>query len=128
MIAISTLGKEAHSQVDNRFGRSEYFVFFNPENGNFTGQENPFSSEGSGAGVRTAQFLAEKNTDILLTGNVGPKAMQVLRSAGIKVCPGASGTAKEALEAFQAGKLKPADFPSVEANFGKGKFRRGRGF
>ncbi len=128
MIAISTMGKEAHSLVDNRFGRSEYFVFFNPDNENFTGQENPFSTESSGAGVRTAQFLAEKNIDILLTGNVGPKAMQVLNSASIKVCTGAGGTAKEAVEAFQAGILKPVDFPSVEANFGRGKFRKGRGF
>ncbi len=126
MIAITAQGTTLEAPIDTRFGRCSYFVFFNPGDQSFSGQENPFSSEGSGAGVRTAQFLSDKNIEIILTGNVGPKAMQVLQAAGIKVYTGATKTAREAIEAYQQGKLQQASSPSVEANFGRRKFRGGR--
>jgi len=124
MIAISTRSNSPSFPLDSRFGRCSFFVFFNPRDGTFVTEKNPFFTEGSGAGVKAAQFLAKRKIEILLTGNVGPKALEVLQSAGIKVFSAAEGTAKEAIVSFQEGKLNPVKSPGVKANFGRGRMQR----
>lgn len=119
MIAISARGKSPEDQVDQRLGRCEYFVFYDPGTGEFTGLENPFRLESSGAGINTAQFLAEKNVGTILTGNVGPKALQVLQTAGIKVYTSSTGRVRDALQAYQQGQLSPASTPTVPGSHGK---------
>ncbi len=127
MIAISARGKSPEDPVDQRLGRCEYFVFYDPETGEFSGLENPFRLEGSGAGINTAQFLTEKKVGAILTGNVGPKALQVLHAAGIKVYTNSTGRVQDALQAYQQGQLSPASAPTVPESHGKRPGpRRGR--
>ena len=64
---------------------------------------------------QSATTVAEKGCQWVLSGHIGPKAMQVLQAAGVKVGVGASGTVAEALEAFRQGRLEQvsdADRPS----------------
>ena len=46
--------------------------------------------------------------DVLVTGKVGPKAARALEEAGIEVYTMASGTVREATEAYREGKLAKA--------------------
>jgi predicted Fe-Mo cluster-binding NifX family protein len=80
--------------------------------------ENPSAGLGSGAGIQTAERMAEKGVTAVLTGNCGPKAHRALTAAGITVVTGCSGTAREAVKRFTAGELSAAQRPNVAGHFG----------
>jgi predicted Fe-Mo cluster-binding NifX family protein len=75
-----------------------------------------------GAGVYAAQTIANKDVSVLITGDVGPIAFQILSPVGIRVFTGASGTVKEALERYKSGSLQQASGATAEIHAGiKGK-------
>ena len=61
--------------------------------------------------------VADGGCEALITGHIGPKAFGALRVANINIAVGASGTVREALEAFKAGSLKAAEAPDVEGHW-----------
>jgi len=87
--------------VDPKFGRSQFFLFVDPESGNFEAVKNPDLDLAHGAGIQTAQMIVKHNVGIVLSGAFGPKASQVLEAAGIQMRAGYSGTVKDALAKFQ---------------------------
>jgi len=118
-IAITSTGKDMEANVDPRFGRARYLILYDTEKKSFTALDN---SEGvnaaQGAGIQAGQNVANAGAAALITGNCGPKAFNVLKSAGVQVYIGAAGTVKEALEAYNAGTLSPADSPNVQGHWG----------
>jgi predicted Fe-Mo cluster-binding NifX family protein len=90
--------------------------------------ENSGAIAGGGAGVSTAQTIAGKGIDAILTGNCGPNAHQVLTAAGIKVVTGVSGKVRDAIQDYKSGKFKANSQPNVAEHFGMGRgMGRGRG-
>ncbi len=124
-IAITAKDKSLDAEVDPRFGRCQYFIIFDSETGAFEALDNASVSLGGGAGVQSAQAIAEKGAEAVLTGNVGPNAFQVLSAAGISVYAGVSGKVSDAIAQFRSGKLKPFSFPSVGAHYGVGAYGSG---
>lgn len=107
-IAFTTKGTEWDSQMDPRFGRTEYILIYDEESDQLSSFDNSdVANETHGAGPRTAQKLFEFNPDILITGNgPGGNAASILEKTGIKISLGAGEmTVKEAYTAFKAGKL-----------------------
>ena len=51
-----------------------------------------------GAGTTTAQELKNRDVEVVLTGQVGPKAQSALDAAGMEIVTGASGKVREAVE------------------------------
>ncbi len=119
-IAISSTGQDLTSQIDPRFGRSPYFIFIDPETMQFEAIENPNVNAMGGAGIQTAQLIANKGVEVVLTGSCGPNAFQTLQAAGVKVIVGVVGTINEAIEKYKSGGLKPTTGPNVESHFGMG--------
>jgi len=117
-ICITSEGKTLDSKVDPRFGRCQNFIFFDTDTGNFEAQENNNAQFQGGAGIQSGQLVVSKGAKVVLTGNVGPNAHQVLSAAGINIFTGVSGTVKEAIGGYKNGKYKPADAPSVGSKFG----------
>ena len=107
-LAFSATGGDLNSEIDPRFGRCAYFLFVNPDDMTFEAYENESMSLGGGAGIQSAQFVASKGAQVVITGNVGPNAMRTLTAAGIEVIIGVSGPAKAAIERFKRGELSPA--------------------
>jgi len=120
-IAVSATGPTLDDEVDPRFGRCRYFIIVDPETMQFEALENSSSTAGGGAGISTAQIIASKEVDIVLTGNCGPNAFQVLSVAGIKVVTGASGAVQDAIQSYKTGHLQPSSQPNVPGHFGIGK-------
>ncbi len=121
IIAISATKEGMQSPVDPRFGRCPGYVLFNEETEAVSYLENQAASMSSGAGIQAAQAVAGSGAEVVLTGQVGPKAYQTLSAAGIKIVPGATGTVGEALMRYRKGDLQPTAGPTGPAHFGMGK-------
>ena len=117
-ICITSEGRTLDSKVDPRFGRCQNFIFFDTDSGSFEAQENTSAQFQGGAGIQSGQLVVSKGVIVVLTGNVGPNAHQVLSTAGITIFTGVSGTVKEAIDGYKSGKYKTADAPSVGSKSG----------
>jgi len=117
-LAISSSGKDLNSQLDPRFGRCAYFLVINPDDMRFEVFDNESSALGGGAGIQSAQFLASKGVDAVITGNCGPNAVQTLSAAGVELFTGQSGTAREVVERFKKAQLRPTSEATVDSHFG----------
>ena len=105
-ICISSQGEERGSNVDQRFGRCGYFAFYDTESGEYSFEANQFAAGVGGVGVQTSQYMAEKEVQAILTGQVGPNAFKTLNAAGIDVYPSAEGTVEQAVQAFLNGEYE----------------------
>jgi predicted Fe-Mo cluster-binding NifX family protein len=126
-VAVSATAPNLDADIDPRFGRCQYFVIVDPETMEFSTLENTSAAAGGGAGIATAQTLAGKDIEAVLTGNCGPNAYQALSAAGIKVYTGVTGKVKAAVEDYKAGKFKASSQPNVTPHFGGGGGGMGRG-
>ena len=99
-ICITAQGSDLNSPIDPRFGRAQYFLVFDSKDLKIEAFKNSHLDEAQGVGIKSAQLLVSKGVSILLTGHVGPKANQVLESAGIQIITGISGTAKDVYNDF----------------------------
>ena len=120
-IAVSASGPTLDAEVDPRFGRCQYFVIIDPDNMEFEAVENGAALAGGGAGIATAQAVADRGVEAVLTGNCGPNAFQVLAAAGIKVVTGVSGKVQDAVQGYKEGNLQPTSQPNVPDHFGMGR-------
>jgi predicted Fe-Mo cluster-binding NifX family protein len=117
-LAISSSGKDLNSQLDPRFGRCAYFLVINPDDMGFEVFNNDSAVLGGGAGIQSAQFVASKGVDAVITGNCGPNAVQTLTAAGVELFAGQTGTVKEVVERFKKGQLRPTSEANVDSHFG----------
>ena len=107
-IAISSTGKNVSDNVSDVFGRCPYFIIAEIENQKIEKTEaieNKSTEQMNGAGISTAQLMAEKNINAVITGNVGPRALDVLKQFNIEIYS-AKGAIKEVLQMFIHGKLE----------------------
>ncbi len=122
-IAVSAMGTTLDAPVDPRFGRCAGFVLVESEDMSFTSVPNGNGELSGGAGIQTAQLMAQQGVQVVLTGNCGPNAHQTLSAAGIDVVVGCGGTVAAAVGQFKAGLLQPATAPNVASHAGMGRGR-----
>jgi len=119
-IAVSATAPGLDAEVDPRFGRCQYFIIVDPQSMEFEALDNSNAMASGGAGISTAQMIASKGAEVVLTGNCGPNAYQTLSAAGIQVITGVAGRIRDAIEAYKAGRLQPNAQPSVGSHHGMG--------
>ena len=119
-IAVSSSGNDLDSQVDPRFGRCAYFIIVETDGMGFEAFENGSIAMGGGAGIQAAQFVASKGAKAVITGNVGPNAVQTLSAAGVETFVGQSGTVREAMARYTEGKINSTSTPNVADHYGMG--------
>ncbi len=108
IFAISAKQPNLEGQVDERFGRCEYLIFFNSENNSFETQENLAASQQGGAGVAAAQAVIDNNAQAVISGAFGPNASRALQAAGIEMylfTPDVK-TIQQAIDSMQRGELQ----------------------
>jgi len=110
-IAISATGRDLDSRLDSRFGRCPYFLVGDPETLEFEAVANPGASAGGGAGVKAAQELVDRGVQVVITGQCGPNAYDVLEAAGIKIFQAPEETLRRVLELYREGKLAQLNGP-----------------
>ncbi|MBQ7608901.1 MAG: NifB/NifX family molybdenum-iron cluster-binding protein [Desulfovibrionaceae bacterium] len=89
LIAVSSEGPCLTDPVDPRYGRAGGFVL-----ADYSSEGDPkvrYLDNGDaqmlaqGAGIATTEHLAAEGVSVVLSGYVGPKALEALNSAGIRV-------------------------------------------
>lgn len=108
------------AQVEVRFGRAPYYIIVDTDTMAHEAIENPNVSAGGGAGIQSAQLIAERDVKFVLTGNCGPNAFNVFGAVGVQIIVGVTGTVLQAVEQFKSGALAATDRPNVESHFGMG--------
>lgn len=120
-ICVSAQASGLDAQVDPRFGRCQYFTIVDTDTMACESLDNAAIGAAGGAGIQAAQAVANRGASVVLTGNVGPNAYATLQAAGITIVTGATGTVREAVEAYKSGALsRPASGPTVGAKTGMG--------
>lgn len=119
-ICISSTGKDLNAEVDQRFGRCQYFLIIDSDTMDMKTLSNEATLSTGGAGIQAAQIVTKEKVDVVLTGNIGPNAFQILQAAGITVFTGAQGTIREVLENYKKGNLKETGSANVESHAGMG--------
>jgi len=127
-MCVTSVGMDLNAQVDPRFGRCQYFVFVDSDTMAFEAMPNKAIAAPGGAGIQAAQTVVNKGANVLISGNIGPNAFQVLSTADVKIATGAYGTVKEAVEMYKGGKLNEAGSSTVAAHAGMGATAPGGGF
>ena len=122
LFAIASAGKEKTSSLDPRFGRAAGFAVIDSDSLEIIDYiTNPNIAAGGGAGISTAQMLANRAVRAVIAGAVGPNAFGVLNSAGIAMYSSAGlATLQDAMNAFKSGTLTAIQSPGAMGHTGGG--------
>jgi predicted Fe-Mo cluster-binding NifX family protein len=101
-VAVPTRGNE----VDSHFGHCEVYTIFSlDENRQVSQKETLPSPQGCGCKSNIAGVLQQKGVSIMLAGNMGMGAYNVLNNHGIRVYRGCSGDINRVVDDFLNGKI-----------------------
>jgi len=118
-VAVTADGVTQEALVDPRFGRAAHVILVDSETGALQACDNIQNRNAAqGAGIQTAETVSRLGAEVVLTGHCGPKAFRALRAAGIQVVVGVTGSVGDAVAAYKAGKLRPAEAADVEGHWG----------
>lgn len=110
-ICIPTMEKNGlNSNISLHFGKTPYFAFLKEKNGEI--EDISFvESMGKhiGGSLTPAEIILNSDANILICGNLGSKAVNMLQQNNVKVFSGANGSIKEIFEQWKNGKLVMAD-------------------
>lgn len=94
------------NQVDTHFGHCEYFTVFTVnDRKEIIGEERINPPVGCGCKSNIVQTLAARGVRLMLAGNMGGGAVNVLMSHGIEVVRGCAGDVRSVTERWLAGQL-----------------------
>lgn len=105
-ILISSTGKTTEDLLDTRFGRCEFFQIHDTESGEFKILENKGQNESAGAGIAASNQLIDEKVDVIITGNLGPNAFELIKKSGIKAYKCGNIAVSSALEKYNKGELE----------------------
>ncbi len=125
-IAVSAEGDTLDAPASPVFGRCPIYIFVDIESMEFEALPNPAASQGGGAGIQAAQFVVNHGARAVLSGNLGPNALDVLQAANVPAYLVPEGTVHQAVAAYKAGRLQPITEANVATHAGMGG-GRGRG-
>ena len=117
-IAITSKGKDLDSPMDPRFGRAPYILIVDTLNHGLEVLDNSENVNAfKGAGIQAAVMVSDRGAKVLLTGYCGPNAFKTLNAAGVKVANDVTGKVRDAVIAYNEGKVSFADSANVEGSW-----------
>jgi predicted Fe-Mo cluster-binding NifX family protein len=113
-IGVTSTGPTLDDMVAVRFGRCPYFLIIDSETMEFEALPNPNISQVGGAGIQSAQLMADRDVAVVLTGNCGPNAIQTFGAAGIQVISEISGPVRQAVQQYISDTPGQTSAPNVD--------------
>ena len=109
----------SQNQVDEHFGHCQYFTVFTIDDQNkILDQETITPPPGCGCKSNIAQTLAQMGVKVMLAGNMGQGAVNVLGNSGIQVLRGCSGNVKDVVESWLKGAVKDSGLACAQHDHG----------
>ncbi len=105
-VMITSRGSSLESQMDERYGRSDYFIIYDTDTDTFEAIANPFLNDQGGVGISVAKFTIEKGVSALISGSFGPNAQDVLKGSNIELYTAKGARVTDVLKEFKDGKLE----------------------
>lgn len=106
-IAVTSMGPSKEATFDVHFGRAPYFVIFDSETGevikDYDNEANLKAVQG--AGVESAKVMVDLDVQVVVTGHVGPKALDVLKLGNVSAYKVEATLVKEAFAAYKEKKV-----------------------
>jgi len=94
-------------QIDEHFGHCRSFTIFSVDDRNqIVAEETLTPPPGCGCKSNIVPQLADMGVTVMLAGNMGGGAVNVLAAAGIKAIRGCTGNVREVTEAWLAGNIE----------------------
>lgn len=91
--------------VDDHFGHCAYYTIFTIEDGKIVNEGKIPSPEGCGCKSGIATILQGNGIKVMLAGNMGQGALNVLTAHNIKVFRGCSGDIYQLIEKYLRGEI-----------------------
>ncbi len=105
-IAVTSMDGTMKGMVDERFGRARKLIVYDVETGSFEVSENSNQMNlAQGAGIQAAQNVINLGVGAVISGHLGPKAFQVLQSAGVEAYSAVNMTVADAIKQYREGSL-----------------------
>lgn len=104
-ICLSAANKDENGMLNQTFGRCNYFFIFDTENDSYEFYENPGITSNHGAGIAASNFVVEKGVKKIITGNLGPNAINILLDNEIECYKGEEKSLMENIKELKNGKL-----------------------
>ncbi len=107
-IAVSSQGKTLQDGFDPSFGQCVGFIIYDTQSQDTSFMDNSQNQNAAqGAGIQAAQAVSPSGADVLITGQVGPNAMQALSHSQMKIFASSAGTVQVAILAWEKNERKP---------------------
>jgi len=98
---IALPARDGH--IDDHFGHCDYFCVVTIEDGRVVAEQRVDPPAGCGCKSNIVTILAEMGVTVMLAGNMGQGAVNILGSHGIRVYRGCSGELTGTVERWLAG-------------------------
>ena len=119
-IAVTAQNSGWTELLDSRFGRAACFVIVNGETKEWQAVENEQNRQATqGAGIQAARTIIDQGAEVLISGNVGPKAFRVLQAGAVRMFrtdPAVQKTVSDAVVAWERGELEEIQAATVEGH------------
>jgi predicted Fe-Mo cluster-binding NifX family protein len=98
------------SDISTHFGKTTYFTFIRLENGEIKNiNVTEILGKHKGGSKTPSEIIIDSGADVMICGNLGSKAVSMLRGGGMEIFSGASGKVKDILKEWKMGNLAAAD-------------------
>lgn len=105
-IAMPLNEKSDKSDICPSFGRAPYYLIYDNDNKTYEIIYNEATNSAGGAGIKAAQFLVDKNINVLIAQRCGENAAKVLYDADIILYKNIDGSWEDNIQAFVKGGLE----------------------
>jgi predicted Fe-Mo cluster-binding NifX family protein len=109
-IAVSAKNPGWLESLDERFGRASWFIIVDDKTKQWQAVANQQQRQSTqGAGIQAATTIIDREAQVLLSSNVGPKAFRVLQAGGVRMFrtdTAKQQTVAEAIAAWERGELE----------------------
>ncbi len=117
-IAITSMDGTLEGMVDERFGRARKLIVYDMGASTFEVAENSKQMNlAQGAGIQAAQNVVNLGVRAIISGHLGPKAFQVLQSAGLEAYSAVNMTVTDAIKQYREGNLNKLAGADVQGHW-----------
>ena len=115
-IILSSIGPDLSFDIDQKFGRCSYLIVYDSSTKDSRVIKNILTREKQRLGISTGKKVISEGAEVVISGNIGPRAFQTLDSANIPVYLSPIVAGYEALEMFENEELTPVKISTISGH------------